>query len=236
MLEAIKNRVSRRVYTKEPLARSQVSKIENWITEINKQSGLTCMLLEDGGKAFSSFGKSYGMFKNVRSIIVMKGKAGDLNLKEKVGYYGEELVLRITGLQLGTCWVGGTFDEKSIPKQADDELVCVIPVGNVEGKLSLRENLMYKATHGKVKPISERLSSDVEDLPGWVSAGMEAVLLAPSAVNSQKARFYYEKGTVSADTVNNYRFDMIDLGIAKKHFEIAADGKFEFGNGGVFKK
>jgi hypothetical protein len=27
--------------------------------------------------------------------------------------------------------------------------------------------------------------------------------------------------------------DMIDLGIAKKHFEIEARGKFEFGNGGV---
>ncbi len=29
--------------------------------------------------------------------------------------------------------------------------------------------------------------------------------------------------------------DLIDLGIAKKHFEIGAGGTFELGNGGVFR-
>lgn len=31
-------------------------------------------------------------------------------LKEKVGYYGEQLILKVTELGLGSCWVGGTFD------------------------------------------------------------------------------------------------------------------------------
>ncbi len=46
--------------------------------------------------------------------------------------------------------------------------------------------------------------------------------------------FKYENNILSAQIVNDYSMDLIDLGIAKKHFEIETRGKFEFGNGGIF--
>jgi len=81
--------------------------------------------------------------------------------------------------------------------------------------------------------MEERIISD-SPLPQWVQNGMKAVLLAPSAKNTQKAMFKYENNTLSVQIANDYSMDMIDLGIAKKHFEIGAKGKFEFGNGGIF--
>ena len=73
-----------------------------------------------------------------------------------------------------------------------------------------------------------------QPLPQWVQEGMKAVLLAPSAKNTQKVTFKYENNILSAQIADDYSMDLIDLGIAKKHFEIEVDGKFEIGNGGIF--
>ncbi|SHN74634.1 hypothetical protein SAMN02745215_02540 [Desulfitobacterium chlororespirans DSM 11544] len=113
-----------------------------------------------------------------------------------------------------------------------EELVCVVLVGRVAAP-SLTEKMMRSATHRKVKAMAERIISD-QPLPQWVENGMQAVLLAPSAKNSQKAMFKYENNSLSAGIADDYAMDLVDLGIAKKHFEIGAGGKFEFGNGGVF--
>lgn len=162
----------------------------------------------------------------------MKGKKELINLKEKVGYYGEAFILAITDLGLGTCWVGGTFDRDELFVEDSEELVCVVLVGKVAAP-SLTEKMMRSATHRKVKSIEERIVSD-QPLPPWLQNGMKAVLLAPSAKNTQKAVFKYENNILSAGIAEDYAMDLIDLGIAKKHFEMEAGGKFEFGNGGVF--
>ena len=93
--------------------------------------------------------------------------------------------------------------------------------------------MMRSATHRKVKSMEERIISD-QPLPQWAQNGMKAVLFAPSAKNTQKVMFKYENSILSAQIADDYAMDLIDLGIAKKHFEIEAGGKFELGNGGTF--
>ena len=241
MREAIERRISRRTFEKEPIGIEMCKQIEAWIDRINEQSGLTIQFIEDGGAAFQSFRKSYGMFKNVRSVILMKGKnddadlKDDTDLKEKIGYYGEELVLGITDLGLGTCWVAGSYDKNVFAIDNDrEELVCVIPVGVIEAT-TFKEKAMRTVIRRKVKSIKERVTSD-GDLPQWAIDGMEAVLRAPSAANSQKARFIFKDHQMYAEIANNAKCDMVDLGIAKKHFEIEAGGTFELGNGSRFKR
>ncbi len=234
MRSAIENRISRRKYEKEPLTSSEMKMIIEKVNQANKTSGLNAEFLEDGSAAFGSFKASYGMFNNVRSLLLMKGKKSDKDLREKVGYYGEELVLDITDMGLGTCWVAGTFDRKSITIAEDEELVCVITVGKV-GVTSFKERFLRGGMHRKMKTIEERSRCD-QPMPQWMRSGMEAVLLAPSAVNSQKAFFVYEKGSVYGKVKDSYVMDMVDLGIAKKHFEIEAGGTFELGNGSLFHK
>ncbi|MFT4005947.1 MAG: nitroreductase family protein [Lacrimispora sp.] len=232
MRSAIENRVSRRKFEKEPITDREKEKIISLIDQLNEASGLTMTFLEDGSGAFQKLRKSYGMFTNIRSLILMKGKKDDKDLKEKVGYYGEDLVLSITDLGLGTCWVGGTFDKDELTVNDSEELACVVVVGKVAAP-SLKEKMMRSATHRKVKSMKERIISD-QPLPQWVQNGMEAVLLAPSAKNTQKAIFKYENNILSAQIADDYAMDLIDLGIAKKHFELEAGGTFELGNGGVF--
>ncbi len=232
MRSAIESRVSRRKFEKEAIADWEKENIISLINQLNEVSGLTMTFIENGSSAFGKLRKSYGLFTNVRSIILMKGKKDDKDLKEKVGYYGEDLVLAITDLGLGTCWVGGTFDKDELTIDSGEELACVVAVGKVAAP-SFTEKILRSATHRKVKSMEERITSD-QPLPQWVQNGMKAVLFAPSAKNTQKVMFKYENNILSAQIADDYSMDMIDLGIAKKHFDIEAGGKFEFGNGGIF--
>lgn len=232
MRSAIEKRVSRRRYLDEPIAEQDKEKILAIINQLNGESGLTMEFLEDGSSAFQGFRRSYGFFTNVRSIILMKGPKEDKHLKEKVGYYGEALILDITDLGLGTCWVGGTFDKNEIAVDNSEELVCVIVVGKA-AELSMKEKILRSMLHIRRKSMEDRITSD-QPLPQWAIDGMKVVLLAPSAINSQKAWFKYENNILSAHIADNYPMDLIDLGIAKKHFEIGAGGRFELGNGGIF--
>lgn len=231
MNTAIKNRVSKRNFTKEKLSTEEIQKIINLITQINQKSNLTVELLEDGTSAFSNLSKSYGIFHNVRSMLLMKGDKNDIHLKEKVGYYGEELILELVNLGLGTCWVGGTYEKEKLAIGENEELVCVIVIGKID--TSIKDAIIRKVMSTNRKDSKERIITDVL-LPDWIEKGLEAVKLAPSARNTQKAMFTYKNNILTASIVDDYVFDMVDLGIAKKHFELESNGKFEIGNGGKF--
>ncbi len=189
--------------------------------------------LEDGSEAFSSFKKSYDLFNNVKSLILMKGDIKDKNLKEKIGYYGKQLVLHLTNLSIGTCWVVGIFDKNKLKIKNIEELICVIAIGKVKAE-TIKERMIRKAMSNKRKSIKERLISDTETIPKWLTEGLKAVTLIPSARNSQKAMFEYQNGIVYTKVHNDYEFDLVDLDIAKKHFELVANDKFEFGNNKQF--
>lgn len=230
---AIETRKSRRAYCGTPIEKDKISLFQSRIDEYNQKSGLSIRFLENGEAAFSGIRKSYGMFSGVRSLFIMKGPAADPNLKEKVGYYGELLILEATALGLGTCWVGGTFDASGIRTNPGEELICVITVGNVPAAESLKERLIYKAVHRTTKLIEQMLETDIEP-PLWLKQGMKAVQKAPSTRNRQRVSFQYQKGLLRASVPAAARFDFVDLGIAKLHFALAAGGSFEMGNNGRY--
>lgn len=234
MREAIKKRVSRRTFTQEVLNEKEMRIIQSKLDEINEQAALNFSFLFEGAKAFENRSKSYGMFKNVKSLILLKGQKGDVNLLEKIGYYGEQLVLDLTDMGIGSCWVAGTFDRERIAIPDKEQLCCVLPVGHID-KITMKERVLRGAISKRRKPLEERLTG-AEDAPQWVKDAMEAVRLAPSAVNSQNPVFHYENGVVTASVEDKSLTDLIDLGIAKKHFEETAGGVFAIGNGAVFVK
>ncbi|MGN0364074.1 MAG: nitroreductase family protein [Bilifractor sp.] len=153
-------------------------------------------------------------------------------MKVKVGYYGEELVLRMTELGLGTCWVGGTYDNHSVSVQDGETLVLVF--GNIEA--SVKDRVIRSLARSKNrKDISERIDSDTAVFPSFITNGMETVKLAPSAVNRQNPTIHLKNGVITMSVDLGARFDLVDLGIAMKHFEIGAEnGKFELKNEGLF--
>lgn len=244
--QAIDVRRSRRAYSSEPILPQQAALLKSRIDEYNQKSGLSIRFLENGSFAFSGIRKSYGMFSGVRSLFIMKGPKSDPNLKEKIGYFGQLLVLEATVLGLGTCWVGGTFDRSGIRKGPDEELVCVITVGQVPVSQTLKEKLIYKAIHRKTKSLEQLCQfpgmagkkggdeAAEKKLPEWLKAGLKSVQKAPSTRNTQKVMFMEKDGLLQAYVPDTYTFDRVDLGIAKLHFELAAGGYFDLGNGGVY--
>lgn len=238
LLEAIEKRISRRSYLDTPIEPEKLSRIKGLIEKYNAVSGMSLQFVEDGSKAFQGFGKSYGMFNGVRSFIALVGKTSDPDLYEKAGYYGELLVLEATVLGLGTCFVGGTYDKKNCPcvVKEDETLTCVITIGNVEDSPGFKEKMIYRMTHIGGKIQLEKIYEADREVPSWFMDGVRAVMLAPSAVNRHPVRVAYKSGKVSAYVENTKSADLMDLGIAKANFEIAAGGRFEFGNHGEFAK
>jgi len=235
-LAAIENRQSRRAYTKEPIAAEKILYLQKTILTINSESGLSIAWLEDGSKAFTAL-KSYGVFKNVGSVIVLKGSRTVSDLSERIGYYGELLVLEATALDLGTCWIAGTYDKNSdlFSLGIDEELVSIIAIGNVPPEQTLKEKLIYRTVRRKSLTLEEFSTSEGET-PQWFSDGIKAVQKAPSAVNSQRVRFHFAKEGITASVPGTWATDPIDMGIAKLHFALAAGGVFAFGSQGKFEK
>ena len=111
LLEAIEARHSVRKYTDQPISEEALSVLREKIEEVNRLADLHVQLVTDEPKAFSGL-MAYGAFSGVRSYLVMAGKkAADLD--ERIGYYGEQLVLLAQTLGLNTCWAGASF--KKIP-------------------------------------------------------------------------------------------------------------------------
>ena len=67
---------------------------------------------------------------------------------------------------------------------------------------------------------------DTDNMPEWFSKGIEAVMLAPTAMNQQKFMFKIDDEKVSASSTGGF-YSKIDLGIVKYHFEIASGHKVD---------
>ena len=228
MREAIFKRLSRRTYG-DPLDAESISEINKLIEDINRHTGLTLFLETDAEKAFASKKYTKGFINHATSVILMKGPSNLSDLKEKIGYYGEGLVLDLVDRNYGTCWVAGTMDRSVFSEEDNETLVCVLIVGNV-GDQDVSEKTVRNMIRMSAKKPQEMISSDTE-IPDWIMEAMEAVVKAPSAMNRQKPLFRFSHGILTAEVPDDYVMDLVDLGIAKRHFVESAGGWFDFGNG-----
>lgn len=222
--EAIEARHSVRAYTGQPLAADVVEVLEEKIRELNEKGHLHMQLIRNETKAFQGKLAKYGKFRGVNDYIVMAGQKTD-DLDERIGYYGEQLVLLAQTLGLNTCWVGLSYSK--VPG------TYVLEAGEViEAYISIGYGETQGVSH-KIKSV-EQVSNANDLTPGWFRQGVEAALLAPTAVNQQK--FFFEhipaRDGKPARVLAKRNFSLIgftqmDLGIAKCHFEIGA-GKDNF--------
>ena len=219
LIEAIRTRHSVRKYLVRPIEAEKTAALRSLIDEANVESGLHIQLVLDELRAFSSGILKYGAFSGVKNYLVMAGRKGK-DMEEQIGYQGERIVLLAQSLGLNTCWVGLTY--KKIPEAftlAEGEAVhCVIALGYGEDP----------GIQHPLKPLEKFVEVDGE-MPAWFQAGMEAVLLAPTALNQQKFKFFLREGNrVEAKALFAFNgYAAIDLGIAKCHFEIGA-GEADF--------
>lgn len=161
--------------------------------------------------------------------------------EEAFGYSFEKLVLFAQSLGVGTTWIAGTMNrsafEQAMEVSPDEIMPCVSPLGYSAAKMSVRETMMRKGVKADSRlDFGELFFDGSFDKPltpesaGVLKTPLDAVRLAPSAVNKQPWRVlvkddrahFYKK---SSKGYANEEIDIqkVDIGIALCHFELAAE-------------
>lgn len=218
LLEAIQARHSVRRYRPVPVSEEIVAELMQAVRQANAEGHLHIQLVTGEPKAFSG-PMAYGKFSGVSTYLVMAGrKAEDLDLR--VGYYGEKLVLLAQQLGLNSCWAGVSYRRiaGTYTLEKDEKIACYIALGYGES-----QGIQHKS-----RSITE-LSNVSDSTPGWFREGVEAAMLAPTAINQQKFFIEYLGSTDANLPLVSIRkgtslvgYTQMDMGIARLHFEIGA--------------
>lgn len=215
IFQAIKERHSVRRYTDKKIEDEKKEVLSKVIDEINESTGLHIQLVTDEPEGFSGMMAHYGNFEGVRNYIVM---AGPKNMDREIGYYGEKVVLCAQMLGLNTCWVAMTFNKRKAQYKLEkgEKMYVVISLG-------------YGTYQGKERKSKtfEEVSDITENCPEWYIKGVEAALLAPTAMNQQKFHFSLSGDKVISKADRGF-YTVMDSGIAQYHFDIAS-GRENFG-------
>ena len=207
--ELMRARHSVRQFLDEPLTEGAVKAIRAEIDACNRESGLHIQLITDEPEAFQGNKPHYGSFSGCKNYLALAGPGGE---DEEIGYYGERVVLACQRVGVNSCWVALTFRKGKAVYELDpgEKLYMVVALGDGKTQGSERRS-----------KTPEQISDLTAASPDWYRRGLEAVLLAPTAVNQQKFRFSLKGGKVAA--VSGFGFyTKVDLGIAKYHFELGS--------------
>lgn len=190
---------------------------------------------------------TYGTVSGARQFVVGAAAAGPFDLVN-YGFLLERIILELTALGLGTCWLGATFrheDFAALIGAAEDEQVpAVTPVGEILEHRGLNDHIMnwYATAHVR-KPWQELFFHGAfgrtltPAAAGLHAEALEMVRLAPSASNRQPWRvvrdnardsfhFYLRRNPIYIGLIHTafqaHDLQQLDLGIAMCHFELTA--------------
>lgn len=209
IIELMKERHSVRQYTDKKIEKEKREVLNALIAKINQKAGLHIQIIYDEPKCFNSMMAHYGKFDGVNNYIALVREKSKPD--EALGYYGEQIVLKAQELGLNTCWVAMTHGKSKAQIDKGEKLVCLISLGY--GKTA-------GAAH-KSKKLSE-VCNYKKDMPEWFLSGMEAALLAPTAMNRQKFYFELLPDNSIKITCGKGLYTKLDLGIVKYHFEVVS--------------
>ena len=269
-IEAIKKRVSVRTYIDKPLERKEKEVITNLLKSnvtgpFGHQSRFELIDFSELDREEIKKLGTYGFIKGANAFIAGATMLQDKAL-EDFGYCLENIILKITNLGLGTCWMVGTFHRANFAGKMDikegEALIGISPVGYIQAKPSYIDQVVILAAGSrKRKPWDELFFCGNIKTPlsrkdaNQYAIALEAVRLAPSGANIQPWRIikeashhiyhFYFQGTKGFDGISK-DFKMayiknIDIGIAMCHFElslaeIGIKGKWEIKSRGVSHK
>ena len=210
IMEAMKTRHSVRRLQPRSIEPEKAEILQMAVEEINRDSGFHFQLVLDEPEAFTGLKAHYGSIRNCTHYFALVGEEGRL---EDVGYHGEKLVLLAQRLGLNTCWVALTYNKRKarVDIREGERLYVVIALGYGENQ----------GVPHKERPLAEVCTVEVP-MPDWFRAGVEAAMLAPTAINQQKFHLTLIEGnTVKAEALKG-PYAQMDLGIVKYHFELGA--------------
>lgn len=212
MTEAMHERHTVRKYTEKAIPQEIIEKLNARINENNSRLGLSVKLITESEDGLNLFAKLAA--KGVKNYFVLAGDGGD-EASEKLGYSSADLMLCAQMLGLNTWYIGGTFNH-GVAKYADGKKV----IGIVAVGYGKNGGVPHKSKS------AEQVSHYDGEAPDWFRNGVEAALLAPTAMNCQGFRLIGSGNDVKIEK-NSAMFTPADRGIVKYHFELGA-GKDNF--------
>jgi hypothetical protein len=253
-LQLIPSRISCRTYDRKPIAKDTLDQMIVYLDELNKeaQSKIRFALIsthKDGKETNLKLG-SYGVLSGTHTYMVAIIHEDEGNALE-LGYLFEKAILRALDLDLGTCWLGGTFKRDDFEKNLilnDNEYIAIVsPIGYSKDKRSILDSTMrLGAGSNHRKPWDTLFFQDDDQHPllkeqaGDYATALEMVRLGPSASNKQPWRIVKQEGLFHFYCARNpgygemmkYDLQLNDIGISKCHFELSAN---DLGLKGVWK-
>ncbi len=243
--QIISGRTSRRTYRQEDLPGEVLQTIRDMTGAISQGPlgtplSFSVVSLGEPSNQKLKLG-TYGFIQGARYFI-----AGQI-YPSQTGFldYGcelEKLILELTAMGLGTCWLGGTFDRgefaKAIGLKENHVIPAITPVGYAAENRGFGERLIRFGAGSKNRVPPEKLFFDQSpDTPlvlpaeNPLQAIFDAVRIGPSASNNQPWRiiatgsrfdFHIARKPGYAKAFSRVDMQMIDMGIAMSHFELAA--------------
>lgn len=203
VLDLIKERHSVRNYNDVEIEEEKRKIITDLIEEVNQKYDLHIQVFFDESDCFKGFLAKYGKFSGVKNYISLVGCD-----EEKLGYFGEMIVLKLQGLGLRSCFVGLTHGSSKALKQKGEKEHCLISFG-----YPLKEGVSHK-----IKNITD-VSNYNDKMPSWFKEGVEAALFAPTAMNQQKFYItYVDENHIEFKKGIGF-YTKLDLGIVKYNFD-----------------
>ncbi len=246
MLDVIQKRVSVRNYGAEELSTGMRTRIAEVLRKVPPGFfGQTprFKLIEKAMAQADARVKlgTYGFIRGARYFIA-GAVASAANSDVDYGYALERIILEMTALGLGTCWMGGTFSRKEYAKilelGSDDYVPAVTPLGHPAQKRATVERLVRWGAKSDARvPFDQLFFDQGFDKPltksesGLYAEVLEAVRRGPSASNKQPWRIvrrddgwhlFLIRTPGYARLVKAADLQKIDMGIAMCHFETAA--------------
>lgn len=234
-LEDVKTRRSVRAFDGNELPADVISELKEFANSITNPYGVNVRFVFLDAKENNLSSPVLSGEKLYVSAVVKKEE----HMEEAYGYAFQKLLMKAHQLGLGTVWIGGTMPRDKFEAASDlkdgEFMPCVSPLGITAKKMSVKEVLMRKGVKADTRKAFEELfynGSFATPVTESASMGLglhdalEAVRLAPSAVNKQpwrividgnKAHFFeaHDKGFITPD----YDLQKIDMGIALYNFE-----------------
>ena len=254
--ELIERRFSYRTYAGQPIAEGTQAQLREHISLLSAGPFGTPLRFElvaateEDRSALKRLG-TYGFIRGATGFIVGAVDHGPKDF-EDYGYAMESLILSATELDLGTCWLGGTFTRSrfadKIHASNEEHVPAVASVGVVANPEQARKGLLRRLTQADRRLPWDSLFFDrrfgkplARERAGGVAPVLDLVRQAPSGSNKQPWRivkdeeawhFYLQRtpgyGQGLATRLLGSKgesfpdIQRIDLGIAICHFDLAA--------------
>lgn len=219
LYEAISARHSVRTFTGQEPDRSIIERLE-----LPDQDGYRIVVVNS---SLSGSIGSYGVIKDAPAWLALVCDGSDSSTL-RCAMAAERCVLSLTAQGLGSCWVGGTFNQSDAGKKAGiregKKIAAVIAFGHASSHRRFLERVTSALAHSSKRKDFDELFELNKETPAVCRTVLEAIRLAPSAVNSQPWRAKADRyGNVTFSSASDNTYTMLDMGIALEHFIIAAE-------------